>query len=262
MTDLKNTQQPKNFKILLIGDSCIDEYQYGTVDRLSPEAPVPVLKITHKETRPGMAANVQENLKSFGIQVTALLGPNSQKVRIIDQRSGQHIVRIDNDVETKSLTNSNIGNLEFDAIVISDYNKGYVSYDLIHYLQENFEGPIFIDTKKTDLAKFKKCFVKINEYEYSLRTSTCENLIVTLGERGAMYKKSFVETYYRTDKVEMVDVCGAGDTFLAALVSEYLLTQTIEKAIEFANKCSAVTVGHQGVYALTQADIERIKNGC
>ena len=48
-----DTLQHKKFKILLIGDSCVDEYQYGVVDRISPEAPVPILKFQNKFTRPG-----------------------------------------------------------------------------------------------------------------------------------------------------------------------------------------------------------------
>ena len=57
-----NTQQPKKYKILLIGDNCVDVYQYGTVDRISPEAPVPVFKFSHEERKPGMAGNVANNL--------------------------------------------------------------------------------------------------------------------------------------------------------------------------------------------------------
>ena len=59
----QNIQQQKQFKILLLGDNCTDVYQYGTVDRISPEAPVPVFKFSHEENRPGMAGNVFENLK-------------------------------------------------------------------------------------------------------------------------------------------------------------------------------------------------------
>jgi len=69
MIDSKNIQQHKKLKILLIGDSCIDEYRIGTVDRLSPEAPVPVVKIIKHFSTPGMAANVKINLEKLGIDV-------------------------------------------------------------------------------------------------------------------------------------------------------------------------------------------------
>jgi len=61
-----DTQQLKSFKILLIGDNCLDVYRYGSVDRISPEAPVPVFKFSHEETKPGMAGNVARNLEALG----------------------------------------------------------------------------------------------------------------------------------------------------------------------------------------------------
>ena len=62
-------QQQKKFKILLIGDSCKDEYHYGRSHRLSPEAPVPVLNFKNTIVKPGMAANVRENLLAFDCDV-------------------------------------------------------------------------------------------------------------------------------------------------------------------------------------------------
>ena len=59
----QNIQQPKQFKILLIGDDCLDVYQFGTVDRISPEAPIPVFECTHKDTKSGMAGNVAKNCR-------------------------------------------------------------------------------------------------------------------------------------------------------------------------------------------------------
>ena len=64
---------------------------------------------------------------------------------------------------------------------------------------------------------------------------------------------------FPADPVEVVDVCGAGDTFLAAMVAEYLNTNNISDAIKFANRASAVSVQHNGVYALTKEDIKKIK---
>ena len=65
-------QQLKQFRVLLIGDSCTDEYVYGTCDRLNPEAPVPILNFNRKETTDGMAMNVRKNLMSFGMKVYVL----------------------------------------------------------------------------------------------------------------------------------------------------------------------------------------------
>lgn len=248
MTESVNTQQQTQFRILLIGDNCTDVYQYGTVDRLSPEAPVPVFVPTRTEERSGMAGNVRNNLEALGCDVTYLHGETSTKTRLIDQRSKQQIVRIDNDVESTPITfDTDIPNV-YDAVVVSDYNKGTVSYELIEELVA-LSIPIFIDTKKTDLERFQGAWVKINELEYSKIKSECSGLIVTRGSRGAGAIHHGINVH--SPDVEVVDVTGAGDTFLAALTYQYLDTGDIEKAIRFANQASAVTVQHLGVYAPT-----------
>ena len=258
MTESKDTQQAKQLTVLLIGDSCVDEYCYGTVNRLSPEAPVPVLQFHSTTSNPGMAANVYENLLAFGVEVDFMTnGEKIKKVRYVDVKSGQNLLRTDYDIELLPWSGRLATSLdEYDAVVISDYNKGFVTYEAIEGLRDQFQGPIFIDTKKTDLARFAHCYVKINELEYHSRTSTCENLIVTRGRLGAMYK----DKLYATVQQEVVDVCGAGDTFLAALAYQYLNTNSIEQAINFANRCSAITVGHRGVYSLTRDDIAKVES--
>jgi D-beta-D-heptose 7-phosphate kinase/D-beta-D-heptose 1-phosphate adenosyltransferase len=238
--------------VLVIGDICTDVYQYGTVDRISPEAPVPVFKLSHTEVKDGMAANVAKNLQAYNVSVTVLFGELSTKTRLIDSRSGQHIVRIDNDVLSAPFDPSVITTLDYDAIVISDYNKGFVSIGAVAYLRSKFNGPIFVDTKKKNLDMFEGCFVKINETEFINSVSQCSDLIVTLGSNGAMYKKEVFPSH----KVEVVDVCGAGDSFLAALCVKYISSTDIREAIKFANKMAAISVQHSGVYVPTLADIK------
>jgi bifunctional ADP-heptose synthase (sugar kinase/adenylyltransferase) len=232
------------YKILVVGDSCIDVYQYGTVDRLSPEAPVPVVKIVKQNTKLGMANNVKDNLVNLGCQVDLITTTTrSTKTRIIDIRSKQHIARIDDN--TRSLA-VNVTNFNYDAIVISDYNYGCVDSALIVYIRQNYSGPIFVDTKKKDLAKFTGCFVKINKPEFEQAISLPKELIVTLGEEGARYK----DVVYKAKSVEVVDICGAGDTFLAALCFKYLNSNgDLIAAIKFANSAASITVQHSGVYA-------------
>lgn len=249
----------KKFKILLIGDNCTDVYHYGTVDRISPEAPVPIFKFSHGESKSGMAGNVLKNLEALDCDVTFITSPtNSIKTRLIDIRSKQQLLRIDNDVEALSIDISQFDNLNYDAIVISDYNKGAVSYELIESLRKQFTGPMFLDTKKQDIARFYGIFVKINELEYKNRHSINDSLIVTLGSKGAMYKTKrdpSSEIYYPTPIVEVSDVCGAGDTFLSALTYQYLQSNDISYSIEFANKAASITVQHLGNYAPTLEEL-------
>jgi bifunctional ADP-heptose synthase (sugar kinase/adenylyltransferase) len=249
----QNTQQQEQYNILLIGDDCIDVYQYGTVDRISPEAPVPVFKFSYEERKPGMAGNVARNLEALGCRVNYLHSNTSIKTRLVDIRSKQQIVRIDNDVVSQPLEFETAIPKVYDAIVISDYDKGTVSYNII---QEAIATgiPVFVDTKKTDLELMQGAWVKINELEYSKIKSECTGLIVTLGRKGA--KVPHHELEFDAPEVEVADVTGAGDTFLAALVSEYLTQKDIKAAIPYAIRAASITVQHSGVYAPTWEELE------
>jgi len=247
-----DTQQQKQFNVLLIGDDCLDVYQYGTVDRISPEAPVPVFKYSHKEERGGMARNVKANLEELGCTVTYLSSNTSVKTRLIDIRSKQQLIRIDDDVMSPPITVTSIVPKVYDAIVISDYNKGTVSYTLIEELIKT-SVPVFVDTKKTDLERLQGAWVKINELEYSKVTSECSGIIVTQGAKGAKVVHHDIKCPAPT--VEVVDVTGAGDTFLSAFVYKYIDTKDLDQSVRFAIKASVVTVQHLGVYAPSLKEI-------
>jgi len=251
-------QQQKKYKILLLGDNCIDEYQYGSVDRISPEAPVPIINYKYNETKPGMAGNVNQNLINLGLDVHPIVSEPGRKIRIIDTKSKQQLLRIDKDKKSNPLSTKMIDNLDmthYDAVVISDYNKGFISYEIIQHIRQNYIGPMFLDTKKQELDKFYGIYVKINEVEYSSCHSLNDKLIVTLGNRGAMYKSNNKETMFSVPKIEVIDVCGAGDTFLSSLVYKFLETNCIMDAIRFANRASMITVQHMGNYAPTLEEI-------
>jgi len=229
---------------LLLGDDCTDIYKYGSVDRISPEAPVPVFIPKYDIVKDGMAGNVRKNLEALGCQVNYLFGKTSTKTRLIDTRSKQQIVRIDNDIISDPIT--------IDSELPTVY-EGTVSYELIEELRKEFSGPIFVDTKKTDLARLEGCFIKINELENSRATSfPTAGLIVTYGDRGVVYD----EFAFGARNVEVADVCGAGDTFLAAVCYQYLNTVNMHLAISFAINASAVTVQHLGNYAPTLEEIK------
>ncbi len=248
MTESVTTQPLKQYRILLIGDDCTDVYQFGSVDRLSPEAPVPIFKYGRQESVGGMARNVKRNLEELGCSVSYMCGTTSVKTRLIDQRSKQHILRVDQDNRSQPLEFNaipyNFGNI--DAIVISDYDKGYVSYELVEKIIAT-GVPTFVDTKKTDLERFQGAWVKINELEHSKIKSDCSGLIVTLGEKGA--KVPYHDIKVPAPKVEVSDVCGAGDTFLSALTYKWCETKNIEEAVKFAIKAASITVQHLGNYA-------------
>ena len=94
------SQPQKKFNILLIGDAGDDVYTYGYVNRISPEAPVPVFEPHYTIHKDGMAGNVCKNLEALGCKVNFLHGEVSKKNRLIDHRSKQQLLRIDHDVES------------------------------------------------------------------------------------------------------------------------------------------------------------------
>ena len=241
-------------KVLLIGDSCEDVYVYGDVNRLNPEAPVPILEPKREERTNGMAWNVYNNLLSFGIDCQMLTNDEKiVKTRFIDQRSNQQILRYDEGSRVDPLNDDELSDEQFDALVISDYDKGFLTTEKIFELSSRFVGPVFIDSKKTNLPE--DAYIKINELEYE-KMSYCnhDNLIITRGGKGAEYRGEL----YPAEKVNVFDVVGAGDTFLAALIYGYLKYGRIDKAIPIANKAAAVAVSHTGTYVLTEEDVKQL----
>ena len=240
-------------KVLLIGDTCEDRYFYGDVKRLNPEAPVPILEYKRGVTTQGMAWNVFNNLYAFGVEIDILT--NEEKIiktRYIDEKSNQQIMRYDEEPNIKPFSYE-FPQGNYDALVISDYDKGFLTTEKIFELTSRFVGPVFIDSKKTNLPE--DAYIKINELEYE-KMSYCnhDNLIITRGGKGAEYRGKL----YPAEKVNVFDVVGAGDTFLAALIYGYLKYGRIDKAIPIANKAAAVAVSHTGTYVLTEEDVKQL----
>lgn len=249
-------QHLKSLKVLVIGDYCTDVFKYGTCERLSPEAPVPVFSYKYSTKTDGMAGNVVNNLKSFGVYVTLKTSCNEAiKERLIDIRSKQHLLRIDYEQKAEPIRFDSIENLQsYDAIIISDYNKGSIDNLLVQQILHNFQKPIFVDSKKNDLSIFENCIIKINESEFKNLTKTPKKckLIVTIGEQGAKYEG----VVYPAQKVQTFDVSGAGDSFIAGLCVQYLLNTNLELAIKFANTCASNVVTKTGTAAIVFNEVK------
>jgi D-glycero-beta-D-manno-heptose-7-phosphate kinase len=260
MNERIQNQLRKSSKILLIGDSCYDYYHYGDVNRISPEAPIPIFDSRSQEIKPGMASNVYENLKRMGADVHIVTEYLENKHRYIDRRSRQQLLRVDERISNVSFSEKTFSQLrDYDAIVISDYNKGFLTYNDIRKIVAEFSGPIYMDTKKTDLAEFKSVIFKINEHERKRLSTEPENMIVTNGGHNVIWYKPKPDAseIFFPPRVDVHDVCGAGDTFLAAFVFEHLRTSDIRIAVHFAMKAASVTVQKIGVYAPTLEEIDR-----
>ena len=244
--------------ILVIGDGCKDVYIYGKSIRLAPDAPVPVFIPLYEKSNLGMAGNVYQNIISMGCP--AVLRTNTsiiEKKRYVHEETNHMFLRVDtgelNIERVQGLTKEFIE--QFDLVVISDYNKGFLSEEDIRFICENHEL-VFIDTKKNISDYCKDCtFIKINKNEYNASKNFISNshwakekIIVTLGSQGCKLK----DKVYPVDKVEIKDLCGAGDTFMSALCVNYLKTKNIDKAIAYANLCATKVVQMKGVNTINE----------
>ncbi|MBI2744929.1 MAG: D-glycero-beta-D-manno-heptose-7-phosphate kinase [Burkholderiales bacterium] len=175
-------------RVLVVGDAMIDRYWYGAVDRISPEAPVPVVRVTREEVRIGGAANVASNVVSLGAQATLLtvvgdddashtleklvaqtgITPHfgrdaalqtTVKLRVIGRQ--QQLIRLDFENSPKgevlaSQTADFIRLLpQHDAVLFSDYGKG--GLDHVHHMIEHAQAagkPVLIDPKGSDYSRY------------------------------------------------------------------------------------------------------------
>jgi len=242
-------------KVLIIGESCKDIFNYGKCDRLCPDAPVPVFNGISTVETDGMAMNVAHNIGSLGIEVDILTNDGwekSKKSRYIDNKTNQMLLRIDENDEVLQpfdaflLKEENIRN--YDAVIISDYCKGFLTEKAmkqISLLNQN----VFLDTKRLLGPWCSNIeFIKINYYEHDrtkhlLNQNIYDKLIITLGSDGCKYR----DEVFPVPKVEIKDSSGGGDTFIAALVAKYIETKDIRESIRFANECATKVVQKRGV---------------
>jgi D-beta-D-heptose 7-phosphate kinase/D-beta-D-heptose 1-phosphate adenosyltransferase len=172
-------------RVLVVGDVMLDRYWHGDAGRISPEAPVPVVRVTHDEARPGGAANVALNLSSLGAEVTCagLVGHDSDadllektltnhnvtplftrvehrtimKLRVLSQ--AHQMIRMDFETpfdasNAESLAQS-VSLDGMTAVVLSDYAKGSLEPRLLIQKAHAAKIPVVVDPKGTDFERYR-----------------------------------------------------------------------------------------------------------
>lgn len=186
-------QQLAATRVLVVGDVMLDRYWYGAVDRISPEAPVPVVRVTHEEERNGGAANVAYNVVTLGAQASLLtvVGADeaSHKLEALVARTGiqthfgrdaelkttvklrvigrqQQLIRLDFENTPKSeLLASQTATFEtllpaHHAVLFSDYGKGGLAHVTDMIARARAAGkPILIDPKGSDYTRYQNASV-------------------------------------------------------------------------------------------------------
>jgi len=242
-------------RIIVIGESCKDIFVYGNVKRLSPEAPVPVFNPIESISNLGMSGNVVQNLKSLDSDLNIIhwsQTENITKTRYVDRKSNHMFLRVDDGEDIIKPLELNVSKLNairnVDAVIVSDYNKGFLTDEMLFEITKNSKFSI-IDTKKqiADILVEGFDFVKLNESEFNkhnFNESLLNKILVTLGSNGAKYEGKI---YPSPDPKETIDVSGAGDTFTASFTLKYLKTNNVEESIIFANKMASIVVSKRGV---------------
>jgi len=238
-------------KVLVIGEECVDKFIYCQIDRLSPEAPVPVLIPIETTSNPGMAGNTIANVKAMSnASIMNIVQDGITKTRYVDKKTNHMFLRVDegeNNIkpfEWSMPVDMALG--QADIVIVSDYNKGFLSNTDLKEIARKSTLSILDSKRKltNDIVK-EFSFVKLNELERLNNPQlTTDNIITTLGKKGAEYKNILFKS---PDPQDTIDVSGAGDTFTAAFILKYFETKDEKTAIQFANEKASEVVSQRGV---------------
>jgi D-beta-D-heptose 7-phosphate kinase/D-beta-D-heptose 1-phosphate adenosyltransferase len=239
-------------KVLVIGESCTDIFVYGTSSRKSPEGNGPVFVPISETYGLGMASNVLNNLRAMDVE-TDIFSDDGDivKTRYVNKNTNELYLRVDENDSVNRIDISKLSDIsQYDAVIISDYCKGFLTEEDISNIAA-LHSLVILDTKKKlgdwcrDLA-----FIKVNRLEWAgskdvIRDNEWlfDKIICTLDKKGTAYK----HTTYPVIPIENADVSGAGDTFTAGFVIKYLETNDIGKSIEWGNYCAGQVVKEKGV---------------
>lgn len=239
--------------ILVIGEKCKDKFIYCAVPRFSPEAPVPVLNPIEVIENDGMSGNVVKNLIALNDQLKITHWFQDElitKTRFVEKKSNHMFLRFDEGEDKISKIDLNDENIsliqEYDIIIVSDYDKGYMTNEDILKIGENSKLSI-LDSKRRLTKEIigSYTFIKLNEKEATQNKDILsDNVIVTLGSKGTKYSDIIFPS---PDPQETIDVSGAGDTFTASFILKYAETGYATDSIMYANEMAAIVVGKRGV---------------
>ena len=243
----------EKINILVIGEICIDEFIYCETNRLSPEAPIPVLTPVKTIKNPGMVGNTAANIKALvpDSNIMYLIQDGDiTKTRYIEEKSNHMFLRVDEGEKYikpfKWSLEVDIMLGQADIVIISDYNKGFLNdLDLKEIALKSKLSILDSKRKLTNDIIENFTFVKLNELERNNNPNlTTKNIITTLGKKGAYYNGELFES---PNPQDTIDVSGAGDTFTAAFIIKYYETKDVGLSIEFANTKSSEVVSKRGV---------------
>lgn len=303
-------------RILVIGDMMLDQYLYGTVTRISPEAPVPIVQIDKEVCELGGAANVINNINNLGgnVEAVGIIGNedegrtllnllneknvNTEGIILSDEKpttlttrvigNNRHIVRLEKESRKKSGTETSDQMIEyiakkiknFDAILISDYDKGlitpYFSKKLIHLANSN-EVPIIVNSKTENLIQYKKVSVIISDCQkvsnvigikpinetsirnicqWMLTRLDCKGIIIMRGKKGmSVFAKDGTVKNLPLITEGISDITGVEDAIIGVVTLAVANGSNMIDAAMIANAAAAIVLGKSGKYTPSKEEI-------
>lgn len=298
--------------ILIIGDVMLDRYWWGSVSRISPEAPVPVVRMDHMTLTAGGAANVAANVAGLGARAT-LVGVTGddpeadvlpdvlRRVGVSDEHlvraAGRHtttktrivahsqqIARVDQETTADlpdDIENAVVDRLRAlldatDAIIISDYAKGFLTDPLLRHVIDHAKRAgigVLVDPKGRDYAKYRSATMltpnrreaadacALEEDDQSVVDVAGERLVedlelqsvlITQGDAGmTLFERGSPPVHLPTKARAVYDVTGAGDTVIASLAVAIAAGASTLLAAEIANTAAGLVVENVGTTAVS-----------
>jgi len=316
------TNRFSDVRVLVLGDIMLDRYLWGEVERISPEAPVPIVSVTRETANLGGAANVAANVAALGGK-SLLLGvvgddPFAEQFKTVMEQNGlyetelvidprrpttvksrivagsQQVVRIDREITDEispEITARFLATVErelpnLDSIIISDYGKGVITYQLLSGLisMANKAGKfIAVDPKEVHFKNYRNVSVITpNHHEAGfisgkritsdkileqvgwllLDELNLESLLITRGEKGmTLFEKDRTRTDIPVEAKTVFDVTGAGDTVIASLTVAKSAGANMREAAFIANVAAGLAVARFGTARITRNElIEALNN--
>ncbi len=310
-------------RVLVVGDVMLDRFLWGNVSRISPEAPVPIVHVARESSYPGGAANVARNLAPFarsvsvlgvtgtgaladqliallaetGLDTSGLLqDPDHEtivKTRVIAR--SQQMVRIDRE-RVQPTGPTLLGRVwswleprlaEYDAVILEDYAKGFLTQELVDGLAERLCGrPVIVtvdpnpgnplhwrgatsikpnrkeafaagrlpDPGEVDESTLMAALEPLSQRLF--HEWETQMLLITLGEHGmALLQKNKPAYHTPTRAREVFDVSGAGDTAIALFTLALTAGAAPQQAAEISNIASGIVVGKVGTATVTPEEL-------
>jgi D-beta-D-heptose 7-phosphate kinase/D-beta-D-heptose 1-phosphate adenosyltransferase len=300
-------------RLLVVGDVMLDQFIWGRVTRISPEAPVPVVEVRGESFHLGGAANVAANIRALGGQaaIVGVVGPDAdgqaiarelraigvelsglvrgsvatiRKTRILAHH--QQVARLDREPDglDARLGQAVVARVlralgRFDGVVISDYNKGVITPELLARLASRRDGQpmLFIDPKRRNFPNYAGATLLKPNLEAAAAAAgieivdersleragerllaqwRSEAVLISRGEEGmTLFRRDRPMRHFPTAAREVFDVTGAGDTVLSTAALALAAGASFEDAAVLANRAAGIVIGKLGTATPSAAEL-------